>query len=114
MSISWGLTDRIKFSSGGQLSNWVAPSLPAVYSVTYKQDPANKAKHHTVLYFGEASDLSKETQTISQFLAEIGESDIDPSELFIFIHPMPGSTQHERTKVMQTLIRDYRPRGNGY
>jgi hypothetical protein len=114
MAISWGLTERVKFTSGGQLSNWVAPSLPAVYSVTYKRDPANKAKAHTVLYFGEASDLSRETPTINQFLIEIADSDVRPSDLFIFIHPMPGSTQHERMKLMQTLIGDYRPRGNGY
>jgi hypothetical protein len=114
MAISWGLTDRVKFSAGGQLSNWVAPSVPAVYSVTYKRDPALKAKSHTPLFFGEASDLSKETHTIKQFLTEIADNDVAPSDLFIFVHPMPGSTQHERTKLMQTLIREYRPRGNGY
>ncbi len=114
MSISWGRTERFKFSSGGGLSSWVPPSLAAVYSITYKQDPFKKPKAHTVLYFGESADLSRDVTSIDQVVDHFVDSNIGPDELFVFIHPMPGSTRFERIKVQQSLIGDYRPRGNGF
>ena len=113
MSISWGRRERFRFNAGGALSAWVPPSLAAVYSITYKQDPDKKPKAHTVLYFGETSDLSRES--INQVLNEcVDVQHMGPDELFVFIHPMPGSSSGERSKVQHSLIGDYRPRGNGF
>src|SRR5262245_59218870 len=114
MSISWGRSERVRFNSAGPFTSWVPPALAAVYSITYKQDPSNKPKAHTVLYFGEASDLAQESPSIRQFLDQIGDSSLGPADLFVFIHPMPGSTKWERSQIVKTLIGDYRPRGNGY
>jgi hypothetical protein len=113
MSISWGRRERFRFSPGGALSSWVPPSLPAVYSITYKQDPDNKPKAHTVLYFGETSDLSRES--INEVLNEcVDVQYMSPDELYVFIHAMPGSSSFERSKIQNSLIGDYRPRGNGF
>lgn len=114
MGISWGRSERFTFTPGGQLAKWVAPTVAAVYSITFKQDPRNKPKSHTVLYFGEAADLSVEAPSVSEVLNEVPDSSIGPGDLFVFIHPMPGSTRYERAKILQTLIGDYRPPGNGY
>lgn len=93
---------------------WMPPPLAAVYSITYKQDPENKPKYHTVLYFGETSDLSQEVGAIKQVLSDSVDMQFYPDELFVFVHPMPGSTRFERSEIQSALVRDYRPRGNGY
>lgn len=114
MSISWGRRDRFKFSAGGAFCAWVPPHLAAVYSITYRKDPHTYPKAHTVLYFGESSDLSQDVASIDQLLDHLVDSDICGNDLYVFIHPMPGSTRMERSKVQQSLISDYMPRGNGY
>ena len=114
MTISWGRLNRVRFNSAGPFSTFVPPAVAALYSITYKQDPGKKPKSHTVLYFGEASDLAREIPSVNQFLHEIADSDITPDDLFVFVHPMPDSTRYERAQMLKTLIGDYRPRGNGY
>ncbi|HEY9773891.1 MAG TPA: hypothetical protein V6C81_08795 [Planktothrix sp.] len=96
------------------MSNWIPPMIPAVYSISYKQDPVNKPKAHTVLFFGEASDLSQDSLSISTIMNEIQDTDIRLSDLFVFIHAMPNTSKYERSKVMQNLICEYLPIGNGY
>lgn len=114
MSISWGRTQRFKFTSGGALLVWRAPEIPAVYSITYKQDARNKPKSHTVFYFGESADLSKEEHSIGQILANWKSSGGIIDDLFVFIYPMPGSSQYDRSLVQRSLVNDYLPRANGY
>jgi hypothetical protein len=113
MSISWGLKERVKFSPGGPLASWVPPQMAAIYSITYRQDPTNKPKAHTVLYFGEASNLREEPPSVHNLLEEI-PIEVGASDMFIFIHAMPDSSRFERAALMQSLIGDYRPPGNGY
>jgi hypothetical protein len=114
MSISWGRNERYRFTASGTLSGWVPPPLAAVYSITYKQDPHKKPKAHTVLYFGEASDLSQEITSVDQILDSFVLHDLGANDLYVFVHPMPGSTKYERSQVQRALVGDYRPRGNGY
>ncbi len=114
MSISWGIRERYKFTAGGALPAWTPPSMPAVYSITYKQDPQKKPKAHTVLYFGESSDLSQESASINRVLETWRFTGGVPEDLYVFVHPMPGSSQYERAKVQHELVNDYRPHGNGY
>src|SRR5258706_6900640 len=102
MSISWGKSERYKFTPGGTFIGWTPPMVPAVYAITYKQDSQNKPNSHTVLYFGEAADLSQEAPSLNAKVLETwrdtgGEAD----DLYVFVHPMSGSTKSERSKVQQ-------------
>ncbi|HEY9784698.1 MAG TPA: hypothetical protein V6D17_04785 [Candidatus Obscuribacterales bacterium] len=114
MSISWGHRERYRFIKGGAMSGWTPPAVAAVYSITYKQDPRNKPKSHTVLYFGEASDLSQELPSVDEVLHNWVDESIGADDLYVFFHQMPGSTKFERSRVQQSLVGDYRPRGNGF
>lgn len=115
MSISWGKRERYKFNKGGALPVWSPPAIPAVYAITYQQDSDKQPKSHTVLYFGEVADMAQEApaqnERILQSWRDTGGS---PSDLFVFIHPMDGSTKHERVKLQQQLVLDYRPHCNEY
>ncbi len=115
MSISWGMRQRFKFTSAGALSSWTPPVIPAVYAITYKQDPQNKPKSHTVLYFGQAEDISTQSEVYHRSVLEVwSEHGRDVRDLFIFVHPMPGSSSHERGQVHQQLIAEYGPECNKY
>jgi hypothetical protein len=112
LSISWGMRDRYKFTSCGPLSTWTPPLIAAVYAITYKQDPAGKPKSHTVLYFGESEDLSKQSTINDRVVHFWTEGGGDPAGLYIFVHPMLGSTQFERAKVRERLVSEYMPHAN--
>lgn len=114
MAISWGIKERVRFEAGGPLGQWRPSGLSAVYAFTYKRDPHNKPKAHTVLYFGESADMSQETNVMSDVLEQLANGHIEASDLFVFIHPMPGSTRFERSEITRRLIADYRPPCNGY
>ncbi len=114
MSISWGVKDRFKFISGGPLSSWEAPAAPGLYAITYKRTAGNP-KAHTVLYFGQAQDLAHEVPEMNKtVLEQWAHSGNEANELFVFYHPMPGSTSGQRSRVQEQLISEYRPQGNRY
>lgn len=115
MSISWGRRERFKFTAGGTLMDWSPPILPAVYAITYKQDPKNKPKSHTVLYFGQADDLSQQAPTDNrQIMDSWVYSGGTVEELYVFIHPMPGSTRGQRSNLQEQLVAEYGPDCNRY
>jgi hypothetical protein len=114
MSISWGRSERFKFGSAGSLVDWSPQTIPALYAITYRQDPKNKPKSHTVLYFGQAENLSEQAPASNREILDTwvnngGVAD----ELFIFVHPMPGSTLIDRLVVHEQLVIEYRPDCNG-
>ena len=112
-ALSFGKRNRIRFAAGGTLRDWQPSTGPAVYAVTYQQDAVHRPKAHSVVYFGESADLSKQFALIRDKLnmwwEENGGSD---RELFVFYHEMPGSSQHERVNVQHQLVSEYDPRGN--
>jgi hypothetical protein len=112
MSISWGVKERFKFESAGQLYSWQPLSVAAVYAVTFKGDP-EKPKAHTILYVGHAKDLQQEmpeqTRQVRDAWEEGGH---DVRDLNVFVHVMPGSGNGERAAVMEQLVSEYRPRCN--
>jgi len=113
MSISWGKSERFKFKGAGALINWSPETIPALYAITYKQDPQNRPKSHTVLFFGQAEVLAEQAPLYNQEILDNwtingGRAD----ELFVFIHPMPGSTQRHRLNAFEQLVEEYRPQGN--
>lgn len=113
MSISWGRQERYKFASGGQLNSWVPPVTAGVFAITYKQDPGNRPKAHTVLFFGEANDLSTQVSSICQkvinaWTARGGRA----YDFYVFFHPMEGSSQFDRLRIHDRLIAEYQPHGN--
>lgn len=113
MSISWGKSERFKFTGGGALIHWSPQMIPALYAITYKQDPKNKPKSHTVLFFGQAEALAEQAPTYNQeILDNWTRNGGSADELFIFIHPMPGSTQRHRLLACEQLVLEYRPEGN--
>jgi hypothetical protein len=115
MSISWGKRQRFKFSSCGYLVRWSPPMIPALYAITYKQDPKNNPKNHTVLYFGQADDLSERAPAgTSEVLSTWTSNGGDANELFIFVHPMPGSTLQDRSALHAQLLSEYWPDCNRY
>jgi len=112
-SVTWGKRNRYRFASCGQLSRLSAPILPGVYAVTYKQDPQFRPKAHTVLLFGHAADASRQLPMISDEIRRWWhESSTDAPELFVFLHPMPGSSGIDRARVQSELVAEYDPQGN--
>ena len=113
MSVSWGKNPRYKYTSAGELHRSSAPPVPAVYAVTYKQNPASKPKSHTVLYFGHAENLAHDLPDVQEKLQDLWNKHAgNTDELYIFIYPMPGSTEKERAAVHEQLLSDYGPSGN--
>ena len=109
MSISWGVKERIKFIAAGPLTSWKPPAVPAVYAITCKQNP-DRPKMHTVLFFGQANDLSRETHELDRQVIDAWKSSgHDVSELYVFVHPIPGSTSGQRFKMQEQLVAEYRP-----
>lgn len=111
MSISWGRRQRFRFSAAGTLSRCVTPAgFPAVFAVTFKRDAANRPKAHTVLYFGESADVSKDTaaqfSNIKELWVKRGGNE---SELFVFLYGMPSSTALQRAAIQSQLIAEYDP-----
>jgi hypothetical protein len=112
MSISWGRTERYKFASSGALTRWTPPQAPAIYAITYNQDPS-RPKSHTILFVGEADDLSQKAAALNaQVLEAWQSSNNDVNDLYVFVHHMPGSTPGERCKVQEQLVSEYVPRCN--
>ena len=113
MGISWGRQERYKFSAGGELNNWAPPALAGVYAITYKQDPRNRPKSHTVLYFGEADDLSQQaTATCQRVVGVWTDGGGTADDFYIFFHPMSGSSKFDRSRIQERLIAEYQPHGN--
>src|SRR5947207_447199 len=109
MSISWGVKQRFKFTANGSLTNWQPPPLSGVYAISYKRSPDNP-KAHTILYFGQAGNLSGEAPDLNtQVLHAWADSGHNVGDLYVFVHSMPGSTSGERSSVQEQLIAEYRP-----
>lgn len=113
MYVSWGKNTRYRFTSGGKLRTWTPPELPAVFAVTYKQNPDSKPKAHTALYFGCAENLSAEIPAVSMEIHELWNRHAgNVDELFVFMHPMPGSTRGQRERIRSQLVAEYAPAAN--
>ncbi len=112
MSISWGKKDRFKFNAVGSLSNWDPRSVAAVYAITCKLDP-EKPKAHTVLYFGQVEDMSRDAPELNRQVIEAWtQSGHDIHDLLVFTHEMPLSTSNQRSRIQEQLISEYRPQCN--
>jgi len=112
MSISWGVKERFKFSTCGSLSHWDPPAVAGVYAITCKQDP-KRPKAHSILFVGQAEDMAREArEQNAQVIDAWKTSGQDLSELYVFVHPMPGSSISERTKIQEQLVAEYRPQCN--
>jgi hypothetical protein len=84
-----------------------------VYAITYKQDALTRPKSHTILLFGQAADVSKQLPQISDHVRRWwDEHSSDAPELFVFLHPMPDSSETDRTRVQSELVSEYDPQGN--
>lgn len=110
--ISLGKKQRFGFIALGELGAWSPSVMSAVYAITFKKEPELRPKSHTVLFFGEG-DLSQQLETIQQCIktwwpAYGGK----PTGLYMFVHPMPGSTRWDRVRVQTQLIAEYDPQGN--
>lgn len=113
MSISWGKRERYKFHKVGTLPDWKPPADSAVYAITYQADADKQPKSHTVLYFGEVADMAQEAPAINERVIESWRNTGGtPNDLFVFVHPMSGSTKQERLRLQQQLVIDYRPHCN--
>ena len=86
--------------------------MSAVYAITYKPNP-EKPKSHSILFFGQADDLSREARELNRQVTDAWtDSGHDVRELYVFIHPMPGSTSGQRYSVQEQLTAEYRPQCN--
>ncbi len=113
MYVSWGKHSRYKFVSGGELRAWSPPLVPAVFAITYKQDPATKPNSHTVLYFGHAENLSDEMPAVNEEINDLWNKTAgNADKLYVFVYPMPGSTQGQRANIHWQLVTEYSPAGN--
>jgi hypothetical protein len=113
-TVTFGKRERLKFIAAGTLKQWQPAQVPAVYAVTYKQDAEARPKAHTVVYFGETADLSKQAASIHSEIRHWWDEHggAHEGDLFIFFHPMPGSSQYERANIQHQLVLEYDPRGN--
>jgi hypothetical protein len=112
-TVSFGKRNRIRFTTGGALKEWQPSSGAAVYAVTFQPDAVSRPKAHSVVYFGETADLSKQFEAIRErFHSWWDLYGGDNGELYIFCHEMPGSSQDERMTVQHQLVLEYEPRGN--
>jgi len=112
-TMSFGKRTRLRFSAAGLLKSFVPERGPAIYAITYKQDPDGRPKAHTVVYFGETDDLLSHSQVIHNDMKHWWHDYGDiGSELFIFICPMPGSSQLERANIQRQLVHEYDPAAN--
>lgn len=111
-TVSFGKRERIKFRAEGSLGKWKPLAGPAIYAVTYKQDPEQRPKAHTVLYFGESENLADEVPAIDRQFDEWRHHHAVDAELFIFSCPMPGSSKYERSRVAHSLVMEYDPKAN--
>jgi len=112
MSISWGLKERFKFTTAGSLAHWDPPPVAGIYAITCKQN-RDRPKAHSILFVGAAEDFSREAREQNvQVIDAWKTSGQDLSELFVFVHPMPGSSRGERQKVQEQLVSEYRPQCN--
>ena len=115
MSVSWGRRQRFRFEPAGALTDWSPGMIPAVYAITYKQDPKNKPKAHTVLYFGQCDDLSQQAHVYNRDVLDIWKGNGgDVHELCVFVHPLPGSSRHTRVVIHEQLVSEYSPDCNRY
>jgi hypothetical protein len=113
MHICWGKNPRYKFISGGELRNCSPPGAPAVFAITYKQNPDTKPKAHTVLYFGHTEDLEKELPSVNEHIYELWNKQAGHSDaLYVFMHLMPGTTHRQRENVHWQLVSEYWPAAN--
>ena len=112
-NVSWGRRARYKFSAQGELTRWSPPMVPGVFAITYRQEPEARPKSHTVLFFGQADDMSKQLANIDEGVCDFwSNSGGKNTDLYVFVYPMPGSTQYERTQVQSQLISEYSPNAN--
>jgi hypothetical protein len=111
-TVSFGKRERIKFRAEGSLGQWKPENGPAVYAITYKQDPDTRPKAHTVLYFGESENLATEVPRIDQDFDQWRQQYAHDAELFVFSFAMPGSTKFERNRVANSLVGEYDPKAN--
>jgi hypothetical protein len=113
LHVSWGKNSRYKFVSAGELHNWSPPLIPAIFAITYKKDPEIKPNAHTVLYFGHAENLVNEMPSVNEQIHELWtERAGNRDKLYVFVYPMPGSTQGQRANIQWQLVSEYSPAGN--
>jgi hypothetical protein len=110
-TITWGRHQRVTFAACGLLHTWVAPSVPAVFAITYQRDQTNKPRAHTVFYFGECDDLSHHASSIKRKAEERWDGD-GRDDLYVFVHEMAGSTKVERSRLQEQLVLEYQPQAN--
>ena len=110
-AVTFGKRERVRFLGRATIADWKPIEGAAVYALTYKQDPLNRPRAHTVVYFGETADLAlPEMQNeLSRWWHENSGA---KGELFFFYHPMPGSNRYERNLVKEKLAAEYQPDGN--
>lgn len=110
MGISWGKSERIKFEGAFKLDQWTPPAVPGIYAITCKEDPVNKPRNHTVLYFGEGGDLADQGLPFNHDDSDLWiHSAGDKTELYIFVCPMLGATSTERWRLHERLVTEYNP-----
>ena len=111
--VTFGRRQRIQFHAKGGLSHWRGEVGPAVYAITYKQDPTNRPKAHTVVFFGEADNLALQAGEINSDMKQWCEQHGgNCGELFVFAHEMPGSSKYERSHIQRQLVAEYDPLAN--
>lgn len=109
-SLTFGKRSRFTFMGGVTLRDWHPSGGAAVYAITYKPDSTNRPKSHTVVYFGESSDISKHSVDICNDLDSWWKDNgKGTSDLFIFIHEMPTSSRYERMHLQKQLTIEYEP-----
>jgi hypothetical protein len=105
MTITWG---DISFEGPYAITAWNPPRRAAVYAIMYKRDRSED--RYFIIYFGESENLSyrgfyRSHHKYNCWIQYAGSDD----NLYIGINTMPNSTDAERRRVEQDLIRQYDP-----
>lgn len=64
--------------------------------------------------FGEAENIGHQLSPLAEKLERWWQDHggSDEPDMYVFLHPMPGSSKFERDQVREQLIAEYDPRGN--
>lgn len=107
MSLEWG---GVLFDGPYQIKRWETAEYPGIYAIMKKPDAYNRPHTYHILYFGESENLSELKSYGSHpkykcWVKEAGSRNIT----YIGAHLMPYSKPEKRKRLVNILIKTFRP-----
>jgi len=95
------------------LAGWTAPQVAAVYAILTRDDRERREQEYSVIFVGEAADLSAEGFPSRHVAARRwAERAGGRFNLHICVYEVPGGMASHREQIVRELIAVYRPSCN--